>query len=85
MHHLISRKHLQKNCSAKQQFYTKVWPSRRLVTHVLTIWAKYKDVIPDVSDFTQNIAASCKSKLRLSELKDLNVKSTEKLVKDECM
>ena len=33
----------------------------------------------------QNIAASCKSNLKLSELKDFNIKSTEKLVKDECM
>ena len=46
---------------------------------------KYKDKVPNVSDSNQNIETSCKSKLKLSELKDLYIKSSEKLVKDESM
>lgn len=50
--------------------------------HVL---AKYKDRVSDVSDSNQNIGELCNTKLKLPELKDLCIKSTEKLVKDEWM
>ena len=50
--------------------------------HVL---AKYKDRVPDVSDSNQNIGELCNTKLKLPESKDLCIKSTEKLVKDEWM
>ena len=36
-------------------------------------------------DSNQNIVTTCKYKLRLTELKYLFIKSTEKLFKDECM
>ena len=35
------------------------------------VWAKYKDKVPDVSESSQNIETPCKSKLKLTELKDL--------------
>lgn len=50
--------------------------------HVL---AKYKDRVSDVSDSNQNIGELCNTKLKLPEFKDLCIKSTEKLVKDEWM
>ena len=41
--------------------------------------------VPDVLDSNQNNETSCKSKLKLSEVKDLHIKSSEKLFKDECI
>ena len=38
----------------------------------------------DVSDSNQNVRTSCKSKLTLTEFKDLCIKTIKKLVKDEC-
>lgn len=38
-----------------------------------------------MSDTNQNIGTSCKSKLKLTELKDLCNKGAKKLVKEECM
>ena len=38
-----------------------------------------------MSDTNQNIRTSCKSKLKLTELKDLCNKGAKKLVKEECM
>ena len=47
------------------------------------VWVEYKNKVPDVSDSNQNIGASCNTKLNLPEIKDLCIKSTEKLVRDE--
>lgn len=46
--------------------------------------AKYKENVTDVSDSNQNVRTSCKSKLTLTEFKDLCIKTIKKLVKDEC-
>ena len=36
--------------------------------------AKYKEKVPDVSDYNQNVETTCNSKLKLVELKDLFIK-----------
>ena len=51
-------------------------------------WAKYKEKVPDVSDYNQNVETTRNSKLNLMELKDLFIKrqGAENLVRDElCM
>ena len=45
--------------------------------------AEYKDKVPYVPDSNQNIGASCNTKLKLTEFKELCIKSTKKVVKDE--
>ena len=44
-------------------------------------WANYEDEVPDALDSNQNIEIAC----RLIELKDLFMKSPEKLFRDECV
>ena len=45
--------------------------------------AEYRDKINDVSDSHQNIETSCNSKLKLPKFKNLLIKNTEKIIKDE--
>ena len=61
---LTSRILLQKVCSYKYQFCTKVCASSRLVSQVHDGWAKYKEKIPDVSDLNQNVETTWNSKLK---------------------
>ena len=49
---------------------------------VFQVWAKYNDEVPDVSASNQNTEMPCKNKLKLTLLKYLCLKSTEKLAKD---
>ena len=49
------------------------------------VWKEYKDKTPDVLHFHRNIGVSCNSKLSLPKYKDLCIKSTEKVLKDEWM
>ena len=37
-------------------------------------WANYKEIVPDMSDFNQNVETTCNSKLRFKKLKDLFIK-----------
>ena len=37
-------------------------------------WANYKEIVPDMSDFNQNVETTCNSKLRFTKLKDLFIK-----------
>ena len=46
--------------------------------------AKGKDKATDLSDSRQGMGISCNSKFKLRKLKDMYVKSEEKLTKDEC-
>ena len=55
------------------------------LSSVTDAWRKYEDKVTDVLDSNQNIETTCKSKFTLTERKYLLIKSTEKLVKDECM
>ena len=49
-------------------------------------WPKYKEKIPAVTDFNQNVKTTCNPRLKLAELKNIHQKGTKKLVKDElCM
>ena len=75
----ISRILLWEDSSYKYQFCIKLSAPSKLVTQV---WAKDEDEAPDVTGSYQNIETSFKNKLRLTVLKDLCFKSTEKLVKD---
>ena len=59
--------------------------SKAGVASLRYVLAKYKDRVSDVSDSNQNIGELCNTKLKLPEFKDLCIKSTEKLVKDEWM
>ena len=45
---------------------------------------KREDKVADVSGSTQNIGISGKAKLRLTKLKDMHIKSIEKIIKEEC-
>ena len=41
-------------------------------------WEKHKEKAPDVSDPNQNAEATCKSKLKVRELKDLLIKRVQR-------
>ena len=47
------------------------------------VWEKFKDTVRDISDSNQDIKTSCMSKLKLSEVKYLYIKSSKKPAKDE--
>ena len=47
--------------------------------------AEYKDEKPDVSNFYRNIRVWCNFKFKLPKIKDLCIKSTEKVLQDEWM
>ena len=88
MDRLISMMLLQKEYSFKYPLCTNIYASPRLVSQFKKsgqVWLKYKNKVPDMSDTNQNIGTSCKSKLKLTELKDLCNKGAKKLVKEECM
>ena len=42
-------------------------------------WAKYKEKVPDRSDSNQNVEATCYSKLKFIELKDLFIKRVQRI------
>ena len=65
--------------------YQIIYISKAGVASLRHVLAKYKDRVSDVSDSNQNIGELCNTKLKLPEFKDLCIKSTEKLVKDEWM
>ena len=72
---------LQKVCSYKCQFCTKICASSRLVSQVHTMMARQnikKKSIPDVSDPNQNVEATCNSKLSLHNLKIYSSKGCRK-------
>ena len=72
----------EKDSNYKCQFWTKLCISKEaLLRHVRT---KHKDKATDLSDSRQGTRTSCQLKLKITELKDMYVKSAEKLVKDEC-
>ena len=77
---LTSGIRFQKYSSYKYQLCTKIHQPPRLVYQVY-IWAKYKDEIRDVSGSNENTEAPCKTKPKVTELKDLCFKSMEKLAK----
>ena len=52
----------------KFQRGTKVLAHSRLASHV---WAKYKDEIPDVPGYNENIETSYTNRVKLTKLKDL--------------
>ena len=78
MYLLTSSILFQKDSSYKCQFCRKVRASSRLFSQVY-VWEKGKDEVPDVSGSSQNFERPCNTKLKLTELKDLYFKSTEKL------
>lgn len=65
--------------------YQTICISKAGVASLRHVLAKYKDRVSDVSDSNQNIGELCNTKLKLPEFKDLCIKSTERLVKDEWM
>ena len=72
---------MQKVCSYKCQFCTKVWASSKAgLSSSCDGWAKCKEKVPDVSDPNQNVETTFKfTKLEVGE----HQKGAEKLVKDE--
>ena len=79
---LASRVTSEKDSNYKCQFCTKLCISKEaLLRHVRT---KHKDKATDLSDSRQGTRTPCQLKLKITELKDMYVKSAEKLVKDEC-
>ena len=84
MNYLPPKIMLQKVCSFKWQFCTKVCPYLHgWSPNFRDIRAIYRDTVPDISHSNQNIETSCKSKLKLTKLKDLHIKSLDELVKDK--
>ena len=66
----------------KCQFCTKVCISKEsLSRHIRT---KHKDKATDLSDSRQGTGTSCQSKFKITKLKNMYVKSAEKLAKYEC-
>ena len=58
---LTSRRLLQKICSSKFQFCTKVWASSRTgLSSSYGGCVKCKEKVPDVSDSNQNVETKCK-------------------------
>ena len=83
---LPSRIFFQKGSNYKCQFCTKTCAPSNLVSQVSGISEKkHKDEVPDILGWNQNIERSCKPRFWSTELNDMCFKSTEKLVKDECM
>ena len=76
---LTSRRLLQKFCSYKCQFCTKVRASSKAgLSSSYDGWVKCKEKVPDVSDPNQNVETTCNSKLKFTELKDLFIKRVQK-------
>ena len=46
------------------------------------VQVEYKCKLANISDFNQNIKASCESKLKFTQLKDICINYTQKLVRD---
>lgn len=46
------------------------------------VQVKYQDSLANMSDFNQNIETSCNSNLKLTQLKDMHIYCTQKLVKE---
>ena len=64
---LTKRRLLQKICSYKCQFCTKVRAfSKAGLSSSCDGWAKCKEKVPDVSDPNQSVETSCNSKLKFS-------------------
>ena len=64
---LTSKRLLQKNCSYKCQFCTKVWASPKAGPSCsYDDWTKCKEKVPDVSDLNQNVKTTCNSKLKFT-------------------
>ena len=61
----------KKGCCFKWQFCMKVF--ERLVLNFRHVWAKFKDVVPHVSDSNRNNGTSCKPKIKLSDIKGLYI------------
>ena len=70
----------QKHSSYKQMpvLHQSKYISKTGPSSLRRVWAEYKDEVPDVSDYHQNIGTSCNSKLKLPNLKI----SVSKLQKD---
>ena len=75
---MTSRILLQKVCSYKCQFCTKVCASSRLVSSSYDCWEKHKEKALDVLDPNQNVKTTCNSKLKSAKLKDLFIKRVQK-------
>ena len=79
---LASRVTSEKDSNYKCQFCTKVCISKEgLLRHIR---AKHKDTATDFSDAKQETGTSFQCKLKITELKDMYLKSAEKLANDEC-
>ena len=86
---LASKVTSEKDSNYRCQFCTKLCISKKgLLKHVPK---KHKDKATDLSNSRQGTGTSCQSKqniteqnIKITELKDMYVKSTEKLAKDEC-
>ena len=66
---LTSRRLLQKICSYKCQFCTKVLASSKAglsSSYHVDGWAKCKEKVPDVSDPNQNVETTCNFKLKFT-------------------
>ena len=66
----ISKMLLQKDCSCKFQFCTKVYASPKLVSPVQEMTGQHKDKLPDASHSSQNVETTRNVKLTLTGLKD---------------
>ena len=76
MDHLESRMFL-KNVAASNKNSTSKYGHLQGWCLNIKIKIKYKNKVPDVSDFNQNIENSCKPELKASELKDNSEKNQE--------
>ena len=64
---LTLRRLLQKVCSYKCQFCTKVWASSNAgLSSSYDDWAKCKEKVPYVPDPNQNVETTCNSKLKFT-------------------
>ena len=44
------------------------------LSRLIDDWENYEEIVPDMSDFNQNVETTCDSKLTFTKLKDLLIK-----------
>ena len=44
------------------------------LSRLIDDWENYEEIVPDMSDFNQNVETTCDSKLTFTKLKDLFIK-----------
>ena len=75
---LTSRISLQIASSYKYQLHQSLCIFKAGLSNLSDGWAKYKQKVPDMLDFNQNLETTCISKIKFAELKDFFIRRVPK-------